>query len=121
MRGSDIAVTDRARRLRRDSTSAEQQLWFRLRGRRLNDFKIVRQESIGPFYADFVCREEKLVIEVDGATHSSASELSRDAARTTFLTGAGYRVLRFNNLEVVENIEGVLETILAALERRETL
>ena len=121
MRGPGIEVTDRARRLRRDATSAERRLWFRLRSRQLNGFKFVRQEAVGPYFVDFVCREERLVIEVDGATHSSEAEISRDATRSAFLMREGYRVLRFNNVEIFENMEGVLETVLAALERRETI
>jgi very-short-patch-repair endonuclease len=73
------------------------------------------------YFADFVCREEKLVVEVDGAAHSTDDERRRDVKRGAFLMDQGYRVPRFHNEEVYRNIAGVLETILAALERRSTL
>ena len=87
----------------------------------MNGYKFVRQESIGPYFADFVCREKKLLVEVDGATHGTDDEIARDARRTAFLVGDGYRVIRVQNIDVFENLEGVLETILCALEQRSTL
>ena len=121
MRGPHPSTTERARSLRAAAPSAESLLWSRLRARRLGGFKFVRQEPIGPYFADFCCREEQLVVEVDGATHSTEAELTRDAAREAFLISRGYRVLRFRNVEVYEEMDGVMETVLAALERRETL
>ena len=121
MRGLRLHEARRAHELRRDQTEAEGQLWRRLRNRALGGFKFVRQEPIGPYFADFVCREEKLVIEIDGATHSTDYERRRDGAREQALHDRGYRVTRFHNDEVYRNIEGVLDTILAALERRQTL
>jgi very-short-patch-repair endonuclease len=121
MRGLRLHEARRARGLRGDQTEAERQLWWRLRNRTLGGFKFVRQEPIGPYFADFVCREEKLVVEVDGATHSADDERRRDRTRKQFLHDRGYRVARFGNDEVYRNIEGVLDTILAALERRQTL
>jgi very-short-patch-repair endonuclease len=112
MRGAEIDRTERSRRLRRDSTDAEHRLWYRLRARRLGGHKFVRQEPIGPFIVDFVCRERRLVIEVDGSQHA---ESKRDAARDKWLVDHGYRVLRFWNNEVFGNIDGVLETIVTAL------
>lgn len=84
---------------------------------RSGGFKFVRQEPVGPYFADFVCREEKFVVEVDGATRSADDERGRDAKREQFLHDRGYRVARFGNDEVY----WVLDTILAALERRGTL
>jgi very-short-patch-repair endonuclease len=121
MRGLRLHEARRARELRSDQTEAEHRLWRRLRNRTLGGFKFVRQVPIGPYFADFVCREEKLVVEVDGATHSTDDERRRDDAREHALRDRGYRVTRFRNDEVYRNIEGVLETILAALERRQTL
>ena len=77
MRGLRIPETRRARTLRADAPSAEALLWSRVRARRLGGFKFVRQEPLGPYFADFCCREEKLVVEVDGATHSTEAELAR--------------------------------------------
>ena len=121
MRGPQPAKTKRARTLRAAAPSAESLLWSRLRARRLGGFKFVRQEPIGPYFADFCCREAKLVVEVDGATHSTEAELARDAAREAFLISCGYRVLRFRNAEVYEEMDGVMETILAALEGKTTI
>src|SRR5271170_7393127 len=78
MRGAKIAKTDLARRLRRSSTVAEKRLWKYLRSRALLGFKFVRQEPIGPYIMDFVCRERRLVIEVDGGQHATDK---RDAIR----------------------------------------
>jgi very-short-patch-repair endonuclease len=88
-------------------------LWFTLRGRRLGGFKFVRQDVIGPFVVDFICREKNLIIEVDGGQHA---ENAKDADRDAYLANEGYRVMRFWNNDVLSNREGVLETILSALE-----
>jgi very-short-patch-repair endonuclease len=112
MRGANVRKTNTARRLRRDSTIAEQRLWYRVRSRALNGMKFVRQESIGPYFVDFVCREHRLVVEVDGGQHC---ENARDIVRNKWLRERGYRVLRFWNNDVLGNIEGVLEAIASAL------
>ncbi len=111
MRSANVTKTRAARRLRRDSTQAEQKLWRYLRARSLGGFKFVRQKPIGPYIVDFVCREKRLVIEVDGGQHA---DNSRDAVRDRWLMEHRYRVLRFWNNEVLENIEGVWDTIFAA-------
>ena len=108
-----------ARELRRNETAAEIKLWEGLRGRRLGGFKFVRQLSIGSFIADFVCREKKLIIEVDGATHSSNVEVEHDKKRTEFLASQRYRVHRINNDDVYRNFSEVLDHILMVLEGRE--
>ena len=74
--------------------------------------QFVRQLPVGPYFADFVCRDAKLIVEVDGVTHSSDAELRHDAARTVFLEGHGYCVMRVWTVEVFSNLDGVLETIL---------
>jgi very-short-patch-repair endonuclease len=121
MRGLRLDEARRARGLRRDQTEAERQLWRRLRNRLLCGFKFVRQEPIGPYFADFVCREENFIVEVDGATHSTDDERLSDRKREQFLRDRGYRVARFHNDDVYSNIQGVLDTILAALERGQNL
>jgi len=70
MRGAQPWRTNRARVLRSRATSAEDRMWSALRNRRLNGLKFVRQCSIGPYFVDFVCRERKIIVEIDGATHS---------------------------------------------------
>ncbi len=84
-------------------------LWFALRDRRLNGIKFVRQQAIGPYVVDFVCRAEWLVIEVDGGQHS---ESAHDRGRDATLASEGYRVMRFWNTDVLKNIDGVLQAIL---------
>lgn len=86
-------------------------MWFALRDRRLDGAKFRRQASIGPFVVDFLCVEASLIVELDGGQHDSA----RDAPRTLFLTERGYRVIRFWNNDVVENVEGVLTIIQDAI------
>jgi very-short-patch-repair endonuclease len=88
-----------------------------LRGRRLNGFKCVRQEKIGAYHVDFVCRDDKLVVEADGATHSTVEERDHERRRETFLIEHGFRVLRVSNADVCENLAGVCETSLNALEQ----
>ena len=112
MRGPDRKKVTVERNLRRRATDAETELWFALRGRRLGGFKFVRQEAIGSYIVDFVCRDEKLIVEVDGGQHA---ENPADQVRDANLAMEGYRVLRFWNSDVLGNQEGVLLTILAAL------
>ncbi len=115
MRGKNERRTSRARNLRREATEAEKRLWFRISARQLGGHKFVRQLPIGPFFADFACREQRLVIELDGGQHA---ESTTDPARTAWLEAQGWRVMRFWNNEVFQNMEGVLDTILLALEKR---
>ena len=113
MRGPDPHCTNRSRRLRRDQSSAEQRLWWVIRNRQLGGLKFVRQMAVGPYIADFICRQKMLIVEIDGATHSTDEELAHDARRDAFLRGAGYEVLRFRNTEVYEALDLVCEAILA--------
>ena len=99
-----------ARKLRRNMTDAERILWKYLRAKRFKSCKFRRQHPIGPYIADFVCIERKLVIEVDGGQH--AIYVEEDQARDAWLKEKGFRVLRFWNNDVLANIEGVLETLL---------
>ncbi len=107
-------MKERARDLRRNMTDAENRMWYYLRNRRLGGYKFVREHVIGQYIADFVCREKKLVIEIDGGQHMDAVEY--DTMRTKDLEGRGYRVLRIWNHEVFKNIQGVMDGILHLLE-----
>jgi very-short-patch-repair endonuclease len=106
-------LTPVARGLRRNQTEAEERLWQELRGRRLGDAKFVRQQQIGTFVADFAARSLKLAIELDGGQHS---DNDHDAARTRVIELHGYRVIRFWNHEVTENLDGVLRIIVREIE-----
>ena len=102
----------RARQLRRGSTDAEQRLWRELRSR-LPDYKWRRQMPIGPYFVDFACFGEKLIIELDGGQHAQAA--AKDEARTRFFQSQGYRVIRFWNNDALANTDGVLIRIAEAL------
>ena len=104
--------TIRARELRNNATEAERKLWRHLSWRQLKGCKFSRQLPMGPFICDFLCREECLVIEVDGGQHADSLT---DARRTAYLNGQGYRVLRFWNHDVLGNIDGVLTAIVEAV------
>lgn len=102
-----------AKFLRKNQTDVERRLWYVLRNRQLSGYKFRRQHPFLPYVVDFVCLECKLVIEVDGGQHADTA--TQDKVRTIFLQDLGYRVLRFWNNEVIENLDGVLTVILAAL------
>jgi very-short-patch-repair endonuclease len=115
LRGPDTIKTDRARRLRRTDNDAEAKLWSQLRDRRLSGHKLVRQVPIGPYFADFACRDCMLVVEVDGSQHA---ENDWDRARDAFMVAQGWSVLRVWNVDVLKESSAVLDTILAAIEGR---
>ena len=98
-----------ARSLRHEMTDAERRLWSALRAHRLDGLSFRRQTPIGPFIVDFVCQEHRLVVEVDGGQHA---ESRGDVGRNRWLTGKGYRILRFWNSDVLRNRAGVLEKII---------
>jgi very-short-patch-repair endonuclease len=106
-------ATARARNLRARQTEAENRLWYFLRDRRFLGAKFRRQVPVGPYVADFLCKSAGLIVEADGGQHSERA--AQDGARTRFLEAEGYRVLRFWNSEVMENVEGVMEVIAMAI------
>jgi very-short-patch-repair endonuclease len=101
--------------LRRALTPAEFALWTRIRGRQLGGFKFVRQEPIDRYYADFLCREGHLIVERDGGQDSGHPE---DEQRDTNLCTLGYREIRIWNNDVIENLDGVLQTLLSELQKQ---
>ncbi len=102
-----------AKKLRNNQTAAEMHLWLHLRGRQLDGHKFRRQQPLGNYIVDFACLNQKLIIELDGGQH--AEQLQQDQLRTEWLESQGFKVLRFWNNDVFENIEGVLESILREL------
>jgi len=102
-------LTKRARVLRTNQTEAEKLLWKNIRNRQLNNKKFRRQHQIENYIVDFICMEQKLIIELDGGQH--AEQQSYDEKRTEFLESEGNKVIRFWNNEVLTNIEGVLSVI----------
>ena len=115
MRGGNVERTARSRALRKVENEAEEALWHELRGRRLNGHKFVRQLPVGPYFADFACREACLVIEVDGSQHVGRS---RDRYRDETMNRNGWSVLRFWHADVLRSRKTVLETIVAVLDGR---
>jgi very-short-patch-repair endonuclease len=103
------ALTERAKQMRTDATEPEQRMWLALRAKRFGETKFRRQKVIRPYIADFASRDPMLVIEIDGDTHIDRAK--QDAERTAYLEAQGYMVLRFTNMDVMTNIDGVLETL----------
>jgi very-short-patch-repair endonuclease len=93
-------------------TDAEKKLWVALRRQKLN-FR--RQVPIGRYIADFCRHESRLIVELDGGQHAEPTDIAYDAARTEWLESRGYRVLRFWNADVHEDVHAVIDTILASL------
>lgn len=106
-RRTEIAITERARRLRSNATREERKVWELLSRYRP---KFTRQLSIGPYIADFACRQAKLVVEIDGGQHA---ESKRDEVRDKWLNDEGWTVLRVWNGDVRHNADGVVQVILA--------
>ena len=116
MRGEQPWRTNRSRVLRSQPISAEAKLWTHLRTRQLGGHKFARQIPIGPYFADFVCRERNVVVEVDGGTHSTDEEVAHDERRTSDLRALGYHVFRVCNDDVYHNLDYVLDALLAFVE-----
>ena len=108
MRGKS-KLSEFAKGMRRQPTKAEKLLWYRLRNRQIGNVKFRRQEPTGSHIVDFVAMELRLVIELDGGQHALA--VAADKARTRTLEKDGYRVIRFWNSEVLQNLDGVLQRI----------
>ena len=108
--------TSRSRELRSNPTEPEKRLWQALSARKVAGARFNRQFPIGPYICDFVSRGARLVIEVDGDTHAHSVEY--DNARTKFLENEGYRVIRFWNNDVMDNLEGVVQRIERELSNR---
>ncbi len=106
--------TARARKLRNAATPAERKLWQHLSRSQLGA-KFSRQMPVGPYFADFLCRALKLVVELDGFSHDLTVEA--DAKRDAWMQREGYVVLRFTNANVMENVEGVVTMIRTEVER----
>jgi very-short-patch-repair endonuclease len=111
-RGYSRKTLTQAKSLRHNMTEAETKLWHHLRAKRLNGYKFRKQQPIGPYIADFLCAEQKIIIEADGSHHA---DNAHDQQRDSWLMDRGYRVLRFWNNDILLNIDQVKEAIYAAL------
>ena len=109
MERHDPLMRDRARELRKNQTEAEQKLWQAIKKNQVNGVKFRRQYCIGYYIVDFISLTYKLIIEVDGGQHLEKADY--DIVRTEYLTALGYKVIRFWNNEIFEELDSVLESI----------
>ena len=100
-------------------TDSERKLWTAVRGNRLG-LKFRRQVPFGPYILDFLCSKAKLNIELDGSQHGTPEAVMADKKRDNYLRSLGYAVLRYSNLEVLRNTDGVAEDILEHLDTQES-
>lgn len=105
-------VIDRARNLRASQSETERLFWARVRDRRLGGLKFKRQVPIGPYFADFLCEEAMLVVELDGGQHTEERALAHDAARDEFLRRHGYEVFRVWNADFRRDPVAALDHVL---------
>jgi very-short-patch-repair endonuclease len=105
-------LRDRAREMRRKMTPAEAKHWSRIRGDQLGGLRFRRQHPIGPFITDFFCPGKRLVVEVDGDTHFEPGAEQADNDRTSYFAELGLRELRFTNVDVLTNVDGVVAEIM---------
>ena len=100
-----------SRTLRKNMTKEEIILWSRIRRRQIKKVQFYRKKPIGNFIADFYCPKEKLIIEIDGSQHYEKEGIEKDKIRDEYFKSLGLKVLRFTNLDVLRNLNGVLERI----------
>ena len=98
---------DKARDLRKNMTPQERKMWNILRNHQFYGFEIRRQYPISDYIVDFICRSKKIIIEIDGGQHNEDDNKNYDLERTKFLESLGYKVIRFWNNDIDNNIEGV--------------
>ena len=106
-----MAIIARARAMRKAMTPAEARLWVRLREFRHDGFQFRRQAPLRGYILDFVCFGSRLIVEVDGASHENDDRARKDRVRDAVLAREGFLTLRFSNLDVRDNIEGVIEKV----------
>ena len=109
---------DRRRSLRNDPTRAEKEMWNGLRKKRTAGYKFRRQQSIGPFIADFYCPALSLIVEVDGATHDDPEQKGYDSRRTEYFQAHNIEVIRFTDGEVLFSVDQCMEKIMKFIEER---
>jgi very-short-patch-repair endonuclease len=105
----------RAHHLRSQMTDSERALWERLRRKQVQAVQFYRQKPIGNYIVDFYAPKAKIVVEVDGSQHMESKQAARDSRKNAFLASQGLRVLRFDDLQVLKEIEGVMEVIVRAI------
>lgn len=111
IRGQEISpkLLERAKELRRAMTPAEKILWKQLKANRLNGLHFRRQQIVHGYFADFLCHQYNLIVEVDGGIHKLQQDY--DAEREEYLRSLGFRIIRFKNEEIQKDLKGVLQRI----------
>ena len=111
VRGQKVSpeMLERAKELRREMTPAEKILWKHLKANRLNGLHFRRQQVVHGYFPDFYCHQHELVVELDGGIHELQKEY--DAEREEYLISLGFRIIRFKNEEITNNLKGVLQKI----------
>ena len=107
----DPKFIELSRKLRKNQTPWEKKLWMYLKNRKFYGLKFRRQDAIGPYIYDFSCFEKRLIIELDGSQHKLPVEIAKDLEKQEYAEKTGYKILRFNNNDIQNNIEGILESI----------
>ncbi|MCX5847804.1 MAG: endonuclease domain-containing protein [Deltaproteobacteria bacterium] len=100
-----------ARNLRSNMTDAEQLIWSKIRRKQIGDLQFYRQKNIGHYIVDFYCPKGKLIVEIGGGQHYENDGMKKDRARDRYLQMLGFAVLRFSDIDVLKNIDGVVERI----------
>lgn len=99
--------TELARKLRKNQTPQEAKIWNILRNYQFNNLKFKRQQPIGNYIVDFICKEKKIIIEIDGGQHNTPENIKSDNDRTAYLESKGYKIFRFWNNDIDNNFESV--------------
>jgi very-short-patch-repair endonuclease len=99
------------RTLRRNQTPAEKIFWSKISNKQFHGLKFVKQHGIGKYIVDFCCRSKKMIIEIDGDSHATTDGIKSDIERSEYLKTLGYRIIRYNNRDVLNNIDGVFEDL----------
>ena len=106
-----VNLKHNARRLRKEMTDSEKKLWSRLRGKQIMDTQFYRQKPLGNYIVDFYAPKAKIVIEVDGSQHMEEDARQKDVLRDKYLKNQNLSILRFNNLQVLQELDSVVEVI----------
>lgn len=108
-----------ARKLRQSSTFAEKSLWKHVLSKKRTGFGFKRQRPFGPYIADFLSQEIKLIIEVDGEYHSTPEQQTKDMNKNSYIESHGFKILRVKNDDVIKNLEGVARYISQVISKLE--
>jgi len=112
---------EKSRQLRKNMTPQERKLWYIIRNRQFYGYRFRRQFPLGQYIVDFICREKKIVIEIDGGQHNEIKNIQYDNKRTEYLISEGYKVIRFWNNDIDKNMGGVYNKLKEVFEIGENI